>query len=159
MQELTNWLTVAVAVVAATFVYAQVKQAKSQTAINTARDFVARSRELWADCISEADGGEAGFDVNRFRFCVAQIIAHLEINAICLTALDLPRDVHDMIDRTLIDYLNEMVSAGYAPYLKEILFRPSVCPCLKDFCLQRVSKIEDKITLMDALGIESYRWR
>lgn len=159
MQALTNWLTVLVAVVAAGFVYVQIRQAHSQTAINTARDFVARSRELWADCISEVNGGEGGFDVERFRFCVAQLIAHFEINVICLTEIDLPDRVYDMIDRTIVDYLNEMVSAGYTPYMREILQRKLVCPCLKGFCMQRLSLFEDKTALMGALGIESYRWR
>lgn len=158
MKDLADWAAVVIAVVAAGFVHVQIKQARSQIAIQTARDFVLHSRQLWAECIRHADESESGFDIDKFRFRVAQIIGHFEINVICLSDLSLSDRVYLMIERTIVDHMEEMVSSGYLPYVKEILFRKHVCPCLKDFCLQRSSMFENKSAIMDALCIERSRW-
>lgn len=135
---------------------AQIRHSVRVTAIETARKFLDETRDQWAKC--KLSAGAQPFDIEDFRSELYGFIAQLELNAAALGEIDFPDRIENMIERTIVTFMNEMIAASYDPYLAEIFSNRIMCPCLKDFCLQRHPKFDDGERVMRALSIERFRY-
>jgi len=136
-------------------VIAQLRHSVRVTAIDAARRFLEDTRTQWGKC--QAAAGANPFSPDAFRNELYGFVAQLELNVAALGEIDFPGRVENMIERTIVTFMNEMVAASYEPYLLEIFSNRIMCPCLKGFCLQRKSLFDEGDRIMDALAIERYR--
>lgn len=151
-----DWIAAVAASVGATLVVAQIRHSVRVTAIDAARRFLDDSRDQWRKCQDTA--GQSPFKPDAFRNELYGFIAQLELNVAALSEIDFPDRVENMIERTIVTFINEMIAASYDPYLKEVFSVRIMCPCLKDFCLQRHGLFDDGPRVMEALCIERYRY-
>jgi hypothetical protein len=154
--NIADWLTAVAAVAALGLVVAQIRHTTRATAIDTARKFLDDTRDHWDLCMAAA--GAPTFSSDQFKKHLYDLVAQLELNAVALSEMSFPDRIHSLIERTMVTFMNEMIVSGYDPYLSQIFSNNIMCPCLKDFCLQRVSLFDDPHRLMSALNIARYRY-
>ena len=152
-----DWLAASAAVSGAILVVAQLQHSVHVTAIDAARRFIEDTRTHWDNCKSAA--GAKTFDPDGFRSALYAFIAQLELNTAALSEIDFPDRIESMIERTIITFINEMIESSYDPYLREIFSNSIMCPCLRDFCLQRQSRFDKLDRVMSALCISGYRYK
>ncbi|WP_374387555.1 hypothetical protein [Brevundimonas sp.] len=155
--NVADWVTAIAAVLGLGLVFAQIRHNTRLAAIETAREFITESRERWAECVNSA--GSNPFDVDKFRRDLAQLIAHLELSVAAISEMSFPETFHDMIEKTIISFLKQMINASYDGYILEIFSDAQMCPCLRSFTLQRISLFEDRDRIMKAMAIETCRYR
>jgi hypothetical protein len=93
------------------------------------------------------------FDADKFKTAVGNVLGHLEVAAALVVDSYLDERMHRLVEETIIDYVNAMVSNGYEPYVSPHLIKPNVCRNLKDFCKQRGDLLDDSTETLHMLNI------
>ena len=135
----------------------QLRHSAQVAAIDSARKFLDDTRTRWTKCQETA--GATPFSPDDFRKELYGFIAQLELNVATLSEIDYPHRIEKMIERTIVTFINEMMASSYDPYLIEIFSIEIMCPCLKDFCLQRKTLFDDEARVMNSMSIEGYRYK
>jgi hypothetical protein len=122
------------------------------TSIATVQHFLIESRALWQECrnvVAIVPPDEA-----RFEMAVGNVLGHLELATALVVDEYVQGRLQRLVEDTIVDYVNDMVRAGYAPYVSPLVKKPAVCENLKDFCKQRRARLEDATAAFEMLHIE-----
>ena len=119
---------------------AAISFASAQKFSDDCRDLWRRSRE----CVADPD---------LFDECVGEILGSFELFCIAVNDTSLNRRVLEYILETICDYLNDMVEAGYADYVKPRTIRPHVCKELKQLVIQNQHRFRDRRAVAEMLNI------
>jgi hypothetical protein len=150
--QMPEWIAAISALAGLGVLVAQIRHNSRVSAIETARKFIEETRDLWDLCKLAA--GADPFDAASFENALGKFIAQLELNAAVISEISLPDRIHRMIERTIISFINEMMEASYDPYLEKLLANPAMCPCLKDFCVQRARLLGAPSRTLKAMRIQ-----